>query len=218
MTEIDGLQVIADAGSCSSRIILNAEAESVGGEIELVARPDDNWDFAVSATYADATITKSQLGATGSPIAGIRDGNRLPTAPELQAAASATYSWPWSDALSGYVNFTVQHVGSSYTQLADQEADFGVLSTTPTGNQGAIRGFGDPSVTEFRFDAELPDYQIGNLRFGVQNERWEVAAFVNNVWDERAFLSIDRERNRSARVGYLTNQPRTYGVTLSLGF
>jgi iron complex outermembrane receptor protein len=218
LTEIDGLQVIADAGSCSSRIILSADGESVGGEIELVARPSDNWDFAVSATYADATITKSQLGATGQPNAGIRDGNRLPTAPELQAAASATYSWPWSDTLNGCVNFTVQHVGSSYTQLADQEADFGVLSTTPSGNEGTIRGFGDPSITEFRFDAELPDYQIGNLRLGVQNERWELAAFVNNVWDERAFLSIDRERNRSARVGYLTNQPRTYGVTLNLGF
>ncbi len=218
MTEIDGLQVIADAGSCSSRIILNAEGESLGGEFELAARANDNWDFAVSATYADATITKTQFGATGDPIAGIRDGNRLPTAPELQAAASATYSWPWGSGFDSYVNFTVQYVGSSYTQLADQEAGFGFLSTTPTGNEGTIRGFGDPSITDFRFDAELPDYQIGNLRFGVQADQWEVALFVNNVWDERAFLSIDRERNRSARVGYLTNPPRTYGVTLNIGF
>ncbi|HET7202644.1 MAG TPA: TonB-dependent receptor [Steroidobacteraceae bacterium] len=217
-TDIDGLQVIADAGSCSSRIILNAQAESVGGELEIFARPSDSWDFALTATYADATITETQLDAFGNPIAGIREGNRLPTAPELQAAASATYSWPWTETMEGYVNLTVQHVGSSYTQLADQEPGFGTLSTTPTGNEGTLRGFGAPSITEFQFDPELPDYQIGNLRLGVRSEQWEVAAFVNNLWDERAFLSVDRERGRSARVGYLTNQPRTYGVSLNYNF
>lgn len=217
-TEIENLQVIADAGSCSSRIILNAEAESVGGEFELLARPNDNWDFAVSATYVQAEITESQFDGAGNPIAGIRDGNRLPTAPELQAAASATYSWPWSTELNGYVNLTVQHVGSSYTQLADQEANFGLISTTPPAGAARLRNFGDLSITEFAFEAELPSYELGNLRFGVQADRWEAAAFVNNLWDERAFLSIDRERGRAARVGYLTNQPRTYGLTLRYNF
>ncbi|MBP9593172.1 MAG: TonB-dependent receptor, partial [Steroidobacteraceae bacterium] len=69
-----------------------------------------------------------------------------------------------------------------------------------------------------RFDPELPDYQIGNLRVGVLSDQWEIAAFVNNLWDERALLSVDRERGRRARVGYLTNQPRTYGMTLRYSF
>jgi iron complex outermembrane receptor protein len=47
---------------------------------------------------------------------------------------------------------------------------------------------------------------------------WEAAAFVNNVSDERAFLSLDRERGFRARVGYLTNMPRTYGVSLRMNF
>jgi iron complex outermembrane receptor protein len=45
-----------------------------------------------------------------------------------------------------------------------------------------------------------------------------VALFCNNVFDEVALLSVDRERGRSARVGYLTNQPRTYGVSLLVNF
>jgi iron complex outermembrane receptor protein len=208
-TDIDGLQVIADAGTCSSRIILNAQAKSVGGELELFARPNEHWDLGLSATYADAKITQTQLGATGDPIAGIRDGNRLPTSPKLQAAASGTYMWPWSDTLQGYATLTLQYIGSSYTQLADQEPGFGTF---------AVRGFGDPTITDFTFNPELPDYQLGNLRVGVQADHWEVAAFVNNLWDERAFLSVDRERGRVARVGYLTNQPRTYGLQLNYNF
>lgn len=216
-TDIDGLQVIADAGSCSSRIILNAEARSVGGEVELFARPSENWDFGISATYNNAEITKSQLSGT-SPIAGIREGNRLPTAPEFQAAASATYSWSWSSALESYLSFTFQHVGSSYTQLADQEPNFGLIATGGPAGSARFIPFGNPTITSFAFQAELPSYELGNLRFGLRSGRWEAAAFVNNLWDERALLSIDRERGRSARVGYLTNVPRTYGVSLNINF
>ncbi|MCW5573328.1 MAG: TonB-dependent receptor [Steroidobacteraceae bacterium] len=217
-TDIDGLQVIADAGSCSSRIILNAQARSVGGEIELFARPNEHWDFGISATYANSEITKSQTDTVGNPIAGIRKGNRLPTAPEFQAAASATYSWAWSTTLDSYVTFTYQHVGSSYTQLADQEPNFGLIATGGPPGSARFIPFGDPTITSFAFAAELPSYELGNLRFGLRGSKWEAAAYVNNLWDERALLSIDRERGRSARVGYLTNVPRTYGVSLNYKF
>jgi iron complex outermembrane receptor protein len=222
MSKVDGLQVIADAGSCSSRIILNAEAESKGAEMELYLRPDEHWDFGISATFVEAEITQS-LNATGSgqPIAGIRDGNRLPTSPELQAAASAGYTWGFSSSLESYVRFVVQHVGSSFTQLADQEPNFGLISNAPGAPAGSARLInlgGIPANTNIAFDAELPSYDIGNLRWGIRSDTWEAALFVNNLWDERAFLSIDRERGRSARVGYLTNVPRTYGVNFRMNF
>jgi iron complex outermembrane receptor protein len=212
-SDIDGLQVIADARSCSSRVIANAQAKSVGAEFELSAQPTASLDFALSATYAKAEITETRRDAQGQPFAGIRKGNRLPTSPEFQAAASATYSWPFSTALEGFANFTVQHVGSSYTQLADQEAPFGRLDRIPNNGVTDLFNFGGLTINEFNFDPELPSYEIGNLRFGVRTDRYEAAAFINNVWDERAFLSLDRERGSAARIGYLTNTPRTYGVT-----
>jgi iron complex outermembrane receptor protein len=211
-SDIDDLQVIADAGSCSSRIVLNAQAEAVGAEVELFARPNDSWDFGIAATYVEAEITETRLGATGTPIAGIREGNRLPTAPEFQASASATYNWPFSPSMDGFVNFTVQHVGSSYTQLADQEPGFGTIAAPN------FFTFGNPTISSFSFDPELPSYEIGNLRFGLKADTWEAAAFVNNLWDEVAFLSLDRERGARARVAYLTNMPRTYGVQLRVNF
>jgi iron complex outermembrane receptor protein len=54
---------------------------------------------------------------------------------------------------------------------------------------------------------------LGNLRVGLRKEAFELAAFINNLWDEEARLALDYERGRSARVGYLTNMPRTYGVS-----
>jgi iron complex outermembrane receptor protein len=214
-SEIDDLQVIADAGSCSSRIVLNAQAESIGVELELFARPGENWDLGVSATYQQAEITRTRLGSTGQPIAGIRDGNRLPTSPEFQGAANVTYHWPFSATVRGFANLAYQFVGSSYTQLADQEPGVGCV-----GCPGApgLFDFGDPTISSFTFEPELPSYGIGNLRFGARTEAWEAALFVNNVTDERALLSLDRERGFRARVGYLTNMPRNYGVSLRLNF
>jgi len=163
-------------------------------------------------------------GIDTTPLAGMRDGNRMPTSPELQASASIGYQMPVFNTLEGFGVLSVQYVGSSFTQLADQEPGFGCV-----GCPGSPRfiSFGNPTVngavggtplTNVHYDNELPSYQIGNLRVGVRADAWEAALFINNIWDERAFLSLDRERGTSARVGYLTNQPRTYGLSLRMDF
>ncbi|MFL6576689.1 MAG: TonB-dependent receptor, partial [Povalibacter sp.] len=126
-SDIDNLQVIADAGSCSSRIVLNAQGRRQGAEMELMTRLGGHFDLGLSASYVDSEITETRNDANGNPIAGIREGNRLPTSPEWQAAASATYNMDFGAALEGFANFTYQYVGSSWTQLADQEAPFGCV-------------------------------------------------------------------------------------------
>jgi iron complex outermembrane receptor protein len=213
-SDIEDLQANLDAGTCSSRVVFNVpKASSRGIEMELFARPDDNWDFGITATWLDAKLDSSVFAAGGTePIQGLREGNRLPTSPEFQAAGSVTYSWPWVAGAQAYANFTVQHVGSSYTQLADQEPGFGTISPA------AFITYGDPTINSFTFNPELPEYDIGNFRVGAKKDAWELAAFVNNVWDERAFLSLDRERGKRARVGFLTNQPRTYGFSVRRSF
>jgi outer membrane receptor protein involved in Fe transport len=122
--------------------------------------------------------------------------------------------------LESYVRFTVQYVGSSFTQLGDEEPNFGLISGLDPRPGGSARliDLGNVDVTNIEFDPELPSYAIGNLRWGVTSDKWEAALYVNNLWDERAFLSVDRERGRSARVGYLTNAPRTYGVNFRVNF
>ena len=41
---------------------------------------------------------------------------------------------------------------------------------------------------------------------------------MNNVADENADLAFDRERGGRARLGFHTNSPRTFGVTVRKTF
>ena len=72
---------------------------------------------------------------------------------------------------------------------------------------------GPLTQSTFKFNPELPAYEIANLRLGFLNGRWDVAVFVNNLFDKTALLALDQERGTRARVGFLVNQPRTFGVT-----
>ena len=64
----------------------------------------------------------------------------------------------------------------------------------------------------------MPAYDILNLRAGVRRNRWDVSLYGNNLTDERALLALDRERGTRARIGYLTNQPRTFGISARVDF
>ena len=218
--DITDLQATVTAGSCSSRVIFNVpSSHSAGLEFEFAAAPTDHFDFSISASYADSqldsTLTSTDAAGNVSVIAGIEDGNRLPTVPKFQAVAAATYQWHMRGEWLGYTTGTYQYVGSRFTQIGDQAAGFGTVNLESFGPIGIGGPFTQGSFT---FDPELPAYDLINLRLGFLNQRWDVAVFVNNVTDEVAQLALDQERGTRARVGYLTNQPRTFGINTRVHF
>jgi len=212
--DIKDLQATLTAGSCSSRVVVNVpKSRSMGLEMEIAAAASDNFDFSISASYNNAELRSTFVSAGGN--LGIKEGNRLPTVPEFQAVASATYQWQMMSSWLGYVTGTYQYVGSRFTQIGDQADGFGTVNLL---QYGPI-GIGGPfTQNTFTFDPELPAYNLVNLRFGLLNGAWDVALFVNNVTDKVARLALDQERGSNARVGYLTNQPRTYGVNARVKF
>jgi len=216
-TDINDLQVTVTAGSCSSRLIFNVpKSRSVGGEFELGLTPNDHFDVSLSMGFADSEI-RSTISGTPDLVAstGIREGNRLPSVPKFQMAFSATYQQEVAPGFHGYVTGTYNHVGSRYTQLADQEAGVGTLNLLSF----APNTIGGPlTQSTFTFDPLLPAYDLINLRLGVRHGTWEVAFYVNNLTDESAYLALDRERGFRARVAYLTNQPRTFGLMTRVDF
>ena len=74
------------------------------------------------------------------------------------------------------------------------------------------------TASVFTYNPKLPAYDIVNARIGVKQENWDFSLYGNNLTDERAFLALDQERGTRARIGYLTNQPRTFGTSLRVNF
>ncbi|WP_188235988.1 TonB-dependent receptor [Sphingopyxis sp. LK2115] len=205
--DIKNLQVTLDAGTCSSRIVFNVpKAHSMGVEFELGLSPADGLDFNLSGSLIEAEFD-STLPAPLTTATGIRDGNRLPSVPKFQLSASGSYEWPISDSASMYVAASFQHVGTRYTQPADQE------NNPRTFVHGLPFG-GAPAGASTTVDLQLPDYQLVNLSAGVDFDNGlSLIAYVNNVFDENALLSFDRERGGRARLGFSVGQPRTFGIT-----
>ena len=213
-TKINNLQVTADAGSCSSRIVFNADAHTMGLEFELTASPVAGLDLGLSGSYVEAEFDSTLTRPNGTVIEGIRNGNRLPSVPKFQMAANATYSFPLdaSSDTNAFVTASFQHVGSRFTQPGDQE------NNPRTFEHGFTFG-GAPIGSTTTLDLKLPDYQLVNIGAGIEfpNEL-EISVYVNNLLDENALLAFDRERGGRARLGFATNQPRTFGVTVRKGF
>lgn len=213
-TKINNLQVTADAGSCSSRIVFNADAHTMGLEFELSASPFTGFDLGLSGSYVEAEFDSTLTRPNGTVIEGIRNGNRLPSVPKFQMAANATYSFPIdpSSDTNAFVTASFQHVGSRFTQPGDQENN----------PRTFVHGFtfgGAPIGSATTLDLKLPDYQLVNIGAGIEfPDELEISVYVNNLFDENALLAFDRERGGRARLGFATNQPRTFGVTVRKGF
>ena len=215
-TKIKDLQVTVDAGSCSSRLVFNVpKSHTTGIEAEFAASPMPGLDLSVAGSYIsaefDSTIDNPELANR----TGIREGNRLPSVPKFQVAATATYGSRFSSNSEWYVSASAQHVGSRYTQPGDQEPTarlFNFIFYDP-----ATGAFGT-STQDFG-SLKLPAYDLVNLSAGLKwDSGLELVAYVNNLFDENALLSLDRERGGRARIGYNIGTPRTIGLTLRQAF
>ena len=209
-TDIEDLQVTLDAGSCSSRISFNVpEAHTLGVEWELVAYPSELLMLTLSGSMLEAEFDSTVVDSEGNVLGGVEDGNRLASVPEFQVSASATYTFP-VDAFGSdemYVSAVLQHVGDRFTQPSDQVEGAGnFVSGLPFG------GATGNEVTAV--DLELDAYEQLNLSAGIIWSTFEAVVYVNNVTDENAELSFDRERGGRARLAFRNNQPRTVGITL----
>lgn len=211
--DIRNLQVTADAGSCSSRIVFNVpKAHSMGVEVEIGGSPFQGLDLSLSGTLLEAQFDATLTRPDGTVIEGIRDGNRLPSVPKLQVSANVTYTYPVADDTDAFVSASVQHIGDRYTQPGDQERN-------PRTFVHGLPFGGQPAGSSTTLDLRLPSYEVVNLSAGIEFPNdLDLSVYVTNLFDENARLSFDRERGGRARLGFASNAPRTIGVTVRKGF
>ncbi|HET7250732.1 MAG TPA: TonB-dependent receptor [Gemmatimonadales bacterium] len=213
--EVNDLQLTVTAGTCTSRLILNApSARSQGVEAEVTLSPGEHWNLEASLGLNNGKLTSTLKDGAGNIISGIKDGNRLPSVPQVQVSGAATYGWLVTAGSRAFITGSYQYTGSHYTLIDDEAPGFGTVNLHALPNTVG----GPLTQSTFTFDPLLPGYSIVNLRLGLSRERWEAAVFATNLTDTRAFLALDRERGTLARVGYLTNQPRAFGVTLRFSY
>jgi len=212
-TDIEDLQVTLDAGTCSSRVSFNVEeAHTMGGEVELTAYLTDAFVVTFSGSVVEAEFDSTVLDGDGNVVGGVEDGNRLASVPEWQFSVSGTYNFGGIlGAEESYVSLWWQAVGDRITQPSDQLPGAGVFQ--------AGRPFAGMTGDEvYTADVELDSYDLVNLSAGLNYAAWDLVVYVNNLTDELALTSFDRERGGTARVGHRVNQPRTYGVTARYNF
>ncbi len=217
--DIKDLQTTVTAGTCSSRLVINVpKARSRGIELSYEAAPTGNFDIAFSGSVNDgklrSTVTSTDALGNTTVVSGIEDGRRLPSVAEVQAALSAVYRFEVAGGAQMYVTGTWQYIGSRYTQVGDQ--DLGTLDMTAPPLFNTIGGPLTQNI--FTYDPKLPAYDILNLRFGWRRSGWDISLYANNVFDELAYLALDRERGTLARIGYIVNQPRTIGIATRYTF
>ncbi|MBD2843390.1 TonB-dependent receptor [Erythrobacter rubeus] len=212
-TEIDDLQVTLDAGSCSSRISFNVpEAHTLGFEWEFAGQVAPGLDIGISGSVLEAEIDSAVLDGAGTPFPGLQPGDRLPSVPEFQVSADATYRW---DVAFGeaFLNGTFQHVGDRITQPGDQFPELTLPATSGLPFAGAT------GLEPLNTDPALDSYELVNLSAGIDLENeLSITVYLRNVFDVNPLLSFDRERGGRARTGFRVGQPRTLGVTLRKGF
>ncbi|HEX8655708.1 MAG TPA: TonB-dependent receptor [Allosphingosinicella sp.] len=212
-TDIRNLQVTADAGTCSSRVVFNVpRAHSMGLEFELSASPARGLGFSLAGSLIEAQFDSTVTTTGGAVIAGMRDGNRLPSVPRFQISANTSYTFDVGEDSEAFIGASYQHVGSRYTQPSDQE------DNPRTFVHGLTFG-GAPANAATTLDLKLPAYDLLNFSAGIDwDNGFSLMAYVTNVLDENPILAFDRERGGRARLGFHVGQPRTFGVTARARF
>ena len=173
-------------------------AEIPGVEAEFAFSINDSWQIDGSFAYNDAHVSKGTvLELTGSDGTiyeiPVTDGARLPLTPDWSASLGIEFR-ARGRLLNAqpFARFDYAYVGEVANNLEGIES---VVSTTGV--------------------QKLDAYQTGDLRFGLEGEKWSGSIFVDNVWDERASVF---QSNRWAEPRHSIIRPRSFGLQFRLDF
>jgi len=118
-------------------------------------------------------------------------GDRLQQIPKWTVSSSVDYEFRFSDERDGFIRGDFAYIGDSISRVVD--------SASPR-----LR----------------PSYNIVNARFGLRNDKYEVAFFIDNLFNEIAVFSDNRNIAAEAfgRPRLVRNRPQTFGIDLRANF
>ena len=116
---------------------------------------------------------------------GGREGDRVPGVPEYTFGGALTWFFNAFGEADGSIRVDYQYVGSS------------------------ANGF---AYTPVR--SEIPSYSLVNLRLGLGRGRWQGTLYINNLFDERAIITV----HDLPEHWVVTARPFTVGISLRVSF
>jgi outer membrane receptor protein involved in Fe transport len=181
---------VPDPGPFFVSLVANVgDAEINGVTLDFSAFLWDSLDVGLNLQLLD-TETKANV-----PILGLIPGQRLPFSAEEKGAIWAEYTFPGEIAGGNvYVRYQWSYMGNSLNGLPNVSVDA----------NGEIESVTDPTLQ--------PAYQISDFKVGLSADDWEVYAYVDNIFDERAILF-----DQATEVGILANDLKTVGDPRSWG-
>ena len=182
-------------------------AEATGFELESAFDLGKDFRLTAALSYvnaeldADAPVNRAGRNHSRSGL----KGDSIPDVPEWTFNASMEYghTLPWMG-LRGYFYLNVNYIGEHFSDYNEFLLDINTLVPTTRPNSSYNR---------------QGDYAILDLRAGVEGDDWEVALFLENVFDERAITHIFEDSTFRLDPGQnFLEKPRTLGVMLSRDF
>ena len=171
------------------KVVANVgNASSQGLEVQFDWAVSQNFTLGANGTWLDAKLDEDVFVTTLVPA-----GSRLPLSPEFKGAMYAQYNWDvsWFNANNAWLRLQWSYTGDMLNQVEPLTLDDGP----------------SPQIVQ-------PSYNIGDLRFGLDHDKWSLQLYINNITDERAVLfanpyEFDYYYDRS-RV--TVNRPRSFGI------
>jgi iron complex outermembrane recepter protein len=164
------------------------QAKVKGVEFEFTLHPIEHLTASLAGSYQDAYLTQ---GATPeqklvNPTLGLT-GETIPNVPKVQLNLGLNYTHPLTARWNG-------------------------MAATDISYRDKIDSYFESNT----FNIPLASYTLVNLRMGVSDNLWSVTAFVRNLADKRAEVSVINTSQDP--YGLLTVRPRTVGVTVNRKF
>ena len=177
-----------DVSYYSGGLTLNAAA----------AYTDAKTKGAICTSASDTTADCSESGDFPS----VPSGTRLPITPKFKATGTARYSWPvWAD-VKAHVQGSVTYRGSAPSSLRTAIA---------------LNGTGEvvnPNV----FQGDLQAATLVDLFAGFDWPKYNLEAFVTNLFDKRDDISRQTACASCTRALVVPGRPRTIGIRAGMKF
>ena len=193
---------VTDPGPLFAVLVANVgDAEIEGVTLDFSAFLFDSLDIGLNLQLLDPK-TKAN-----DPQLGLLPGDRLPFSAEEKGAIWVEYTFPGEIAGGNiYARYQWSYGGNSLNGLPN-----------PILDDDDIDGDGDVLEVIDIIDPTLqPAYQLSDFKIGLAADDWEIYAYVDNMFNERAIYF-----DQVTELGLLTNNlktisdPRSYGIGFS---